>query len=80
MSTPFDGTWVGERDIPVDVTSEGDFVTLKYSDGEGPFTGFTGLLGRPVITVKGKPPHAGVLTEDGNRVLWSNNTVWNRTK
>lgn len=82
MSTPFDGTWVGEREIPVDVTSEGDFLTLQYSGGGGTFTGFAGLFGSPVISAqfKGNTPHSGVLTEDKNRVLWSNNTVWNRTK
>lgn len=78
--TMFDGTWIGERDIPVEVTSEGQMVTLKYGNNGTTFHGFVGRIGMPVIYAlfKGDTPHTGVLTEDHNHVRWSNNTDWRR--
>ncbi|HEX2205160.1 MAG TPA: hypothetical protein VHG91_17745 [Longimicrobium sp.] len=84
MSTPFDGSWIGERDIVIDVTSQGEFLKLQYAGGgEGqPLSGFAGELGGPVIYAqfRGNTPHTGVLTGDHDRVLWSNDTVWRRIK
>jgi hypothetical protein len=82
MSTPFDGTWIGEREIPLEVTSQGDFLQVQYTNGGAPFTAFVATLGVPVIYTQWgyAQPYVGVLTDDGNQVLWQNKTVWNRVQ
>ena len=86
MSTPFDGSWTDLKHTQITITSEGDLLTVKYANGRGPFTGISLVIGSPVIYVDftDHRPFTGVLTVDSNhgqagqKILWSNETVWTR--
>lgn len=87
MSTPFDGSWTDMNGTQITITSEADIVTVNYGNGRGPFPGVSVTIGSPVIYVDftDHRPFTGVLTVEsklgghgGNKILWSNETVWTR--
>lgn len=88
MSTAFDGTWTDEEGKEIDVTSEGDLLTVKYPV-RGPFSGFAVNVGGDVIYVNFTDHQAftGVLSvankkdpRAGDSILWSNQSVWKRNR
>jgi hypothetical protein len=87
MSTPFDGSWTDLNGTQITITSEADVLMVQYANGRGPFTGVSVIIGSPVIYVDftDHRPFTGVLTVEskrdpqaGNKILWSNETVWSR--
>ena len=81
MSTRFDGRWTDGNGDTITVTSSADILSGKYGNGRGPFTGASADVGSPVIYMNftDDAPFTGVLTVDGKRILWSNQTTWNRS-
>ena len=77
MSTPFDGSWNGATST---ITSQASILTLTMPEGRPSATGAAVTVGSPVIYADftDDAPFAGVLSVDGQRIIWSNNTVWNR--
>jgi hypothetical protein len=87
MSTPFDGNWTDMNGTEITITSQADILSVKYSNGRGPFHGVAVTIGSPVIYVDFTDHRSftGVLTVEskrepvaGNKILWSNETVWTR--
>lgn len=80
MSTPFDGTWIGERQIPIQVTSKGYFLEIQLGDA-APFVGFTPPDTQPALIYSqwgGATLYTGTLAADGDSVRWDNDTAWLR--
>jgi hypothetical protein len=77
MSTPFDGSWNGARSI---ITSQASILNITMAEGRPSATGAAVSVGSPVIYADftDDQPFTGVLSVDGQKILWSNNTVWNR--
>ena len=82
MSTRFNGQWFDGNGDTITITSSADILSGKYSNGRGPFTGASTEIGSPVIYMNFSDvseAFTGVLTIDGRRILWSNQTVWQRS-
>ncbi|MDW3194890.1 MAG: hypothetical protein R8G66_21135 [Cytophagales bacterium] len=85
----FIGTWTDQDGATITVEQSNGSATaysLKYSNGRGPFTGFSVDLGSTVVSVDfsdGSVPaagdQAGVINFDGNTINWSNQTVWKKS-
>jgi hypothetical protein len=80
MSTPFDGQWTDGNGDTITITSQDAVLSAKYSNGRGPFTGVSVTVGSPVayINFTDDAAFTGVLTTDGNSILWSNQTTWKK--
>lgn len=82
----FAGTWIDQAEDTITVTAHGDHLSLIFSNGRGPFAGFSlngcGVeqLASPVLSVDffDFSPAAGVLSDDGSTIFWSNKTVWTK--
>lgn len=76
MSTPFDGSWNGGTGI---IGSQADTLTLQMP-GRPSAAGVAVNVGAPVIYADftDDAPFTGVLSADGQKILWSNTTVWTR--
>lgn len=79
MST-FEGTWVDLNNDVISVSETANNIELMYSNGRGPFQGFEVDVTSAVINVNftDDAPFTGVLSEDKNKIFWSNETVWTR--
>lgn len=85
----FIGTWKDQDGATITVEkANGSSVnySLKYSNGRGPFSGYSVDLGSTVVSVDfsdGSVPRAGlqagVINFDGNTINWSNQTVWKKS-
>jgi|GEM_PF-1311528 len=77
MGTPFDGSWNGGTCA---ISSQASLLTLTMPDGRPSATGAAVAVGSPVIYADftDDAPFTGVLSVDGQKILWSNNTVWTR--
>ncbi len=75
----FAGTWVDLDNATITVTQNQNIITsVKYSNGRGCFQGSEVDLYAPIISVNfcDDAPSTGVLS--GNKILWSNGTVWTK--
>ena len=74
----FQGQW-NDGNTSITVTSTANNVSVKYSNGRGPFTGYEIDLYSPVISVNftDDKPFTGVLV-NGNTIAWSNGTSWRK--
>lgn len=79
MST-FEGKWKDLKKDIITVSETANNIELKYENGRGPFNGFEVDLTSAVINVNftDEAPQTGVLSEDENKIFWSNETVWSR--
>lgn len=79
MTNTFNGTWVDGNNDTITVSETAGLITLKYSNGRGPFSGFEVDLYSPVISVNfaDDRPFTGVLT-NSNTISWSNGTSWKK--
>lgn len=80
-----DGKWRDQNGDIITITGSSLFVTLKYSNGRGPFSGLQLDMGTPVLCVdfndRPQPeggPQAGLLNFEGDTITWSNETVWKK--
>ncbi len=82
----FNGTWIDLADTEITVVEKDGKVEVKYSNGRGPFNGYTlyetpnGRLAAPVIDVNftDDKPGTGVLAQGGGAIYWDNGTQWRR--
>ncbi|MEL6559086.1 MAG: hypothetical protein AAFQ94_12935 [Bacteroidota bacterium] len=81
----FEGTWKYQDSTIITVVNNNNFLELSYSNGRGPFNGMQLDLGSPVINVffnDGMKPdagvQAGVVNFAGDKITWSNDTVWEK--
>lgn len=84
----FNGKWKvkkdekDEKDVEIVVTGEKNFLTVKYSNGRGPFQGFEIDLTSPVINVNftDDKPWVGVLGVNNGKTIiyWINGTTWTK--
>jgi hypothetical protein len=76
MSTPFDGSWNRGTGI---IGSQADTLTVQMP-GRPSAAGVAVNVGAPVIYADftDDAPFTGVLSADGQKILWSNATVWTR--
>jgi hypothetical protein len=78
MSTPFDGSW---NDGTASINSQSELVTIEMpGSGRPSARGSAVTVGSPVIYADftDDAPFTGVLSADGQKILWSNATVWTR--
>jgi hypothetical protein len=78
MSTPFDGSW---NDGTATIDSQSELVTIQMpGSGRPSANGSAVTVGAPVIYADftDDAPFTGVLSADGQKILWSNTTVWTR--
>ncbi len=78
MNNLFIGKWKDENGSTIAVTGSKDLITVKYDNGRGPFTGYEAKLISPIISVdfSDKTPYSGVLSSNGSKIYWGNDTVW----
>jgi phosphatidylserine decarboxylase len=77
----FAGTWIDENENIITVTANGNYLTLSYNNGRGPFNGFSVELSAPVIDANFTDAAAdtGVYVASDRSISWSNNTRWFKT-
>jgi hypothetical protein len=77
IGTPFDGSWNGGTCA---ISSQASILNLTLADGRPSATGAAVSVGSPVIYADftDDAPFTGVLSVDGQTILWSNDTVWTR--
>ena len=76
----FAGTWKDQSGVTITIDENQKNLVVKMGNGRGPFAGFEVDLYAPVISVNftDDKPFTGVLSQDGKKILWNNDTVWSR--